>query len=139
MARAVLLDDFADPRPPRWIPPAAADEQTLGTLVALLPRPFPTGNPHAEQALGDILLRLGQYDAAAHYAADSYQRSPSPISAFTVARSAAALGDRDTAVGWLRAAENLANPAWIGQALEQAPVLAQLTGRTAAAGEFGSR
>ncbi|MEP7203331.1 MAG: M50 family metallopeptidase [Ilumatobacteraceae bacterium] len=139
MARAVLLDDFADPRPPRWIPPAAADEQTLATLLALLPRPLPTGNPHAEQALGDILLRLGEYDTAAHYAADSFQRSPSPVSAFTVARSAAALSDRDTAVGWLRAAENLSNPVWIGQALQQAPVLAQLTGRTTAASEFGPR
>jgi Zn-dependent protease len=139
MARAVLLDDFADPRPPRWIPPAAADERTLSSLVELLPRPLPTGNPHAEHALGEILVRLGDYDTAAHYAADSFRRAPSPISAFTIARSAAALGDRDTALGWLRAAENLANPTWIGQALQQAPVLAQLAGRTATAGELGSR
>ena len=101
------------------MPPDAADERTLRTLVDLLPRPLPTGNPHAEHTLADILLRLGDYDTAAHYAADSYRRSPSPISAFAVARSAAALGDRDTALGWLRAAESLAAPAWINQALQQ--------------------
>ena len=116
-ARAELLDDFASSAPPRWLPPDAADERTLATLVALLPRPLPTGNPYAEHALADILVRLGEYDTAAHYAADSFRRSASPISALAVARSAAALGDRNTATGWLRAAESLATPAWMNQAL----------------------
>jgi Zn-dependent protease len=129
IARAVLVNDFADPRPPRWLPPDAADEATLTTLVALLPQPLPTGNPHAEHTLADILLRLGRYDAAAHYAADSYRRAASPSAALAVARSAAALGDRDTAIGWLRAAQSLANPAWIAQALQRAPELDQLTAR----------
>jgi Zn-dependent protease len=137
IARAVLIDDFASTGPPRWLPPDAADERSLETLVALLPRPLPTGNPYAEQTLAGILLRLGEYNTAAHYAADSYRRSASPISAFAVARSAASLGDRDTAVGWLRAAESLSNPEWIGQALQHAPELARLTGRPATAGEFG--
>ena len=128
-ARAVLLEGFADPAPPRWLPPDAADDRVLAALVALLPRPLPTGNPHAEHTLADILLRLAQYDAAAHYAADSYRRAASPIAAFAVARSAAALGDRETAVGWLRAAEGLANPAWIHQAMRRAPELAQLESR----------
>ena len=120
-------------------PPDAADEQTLRTLVALLPSPLPTGNPYAEQALAGILVRLGEYTTAAHYAADSYQRSPSAIAAFAVARSAAALGDRQTAIGWLHAAENLASPAWINQSLQQAPTLAQLARESATAGEIGSR
>lgn len=139
IARAVLIDSFVYTGQPLWVPPDAADEQTLRSLVALLPRPLPTGNPHAEQTLAGILVRLGDYDTAAHYAADSYRRSPSGLTAFAVARSAAALGDRETAVGWLRAAENVASPAWIHQALLQAPVLAQLAGESATAGEFEAR
>ena len=139
IARAVLVDDFATTGPPRWLPPDAADEGTLRTLVALLPRPLPTGNPHAEHALAGILLRVGQYDVAAHYAADSYRRSASPVSALVVARSAAALGDRDTAIGWLRAAESVASPAWIAQALQYAPELAQIAGGATPAGDFGTR
>jgi hypothetical protein len=84
-----------------------------------------------------ILLRLGQYEAAAHYAADSYRRSVSPISAFTIARSAAALGDRDTADGWLRVAESMASPGWITQQLRNAPELALLTDRSVIAGDWG--
>jgi Zn-dependent protease len=137
IARAVLLDDFASSSPPRWVAPETADETTLRSLVNLLPQPLPTGNAHAEHALAGILLRLGQYDAAAHYAADSYRRTASPIPAMVVARSAAALGDRETATGWLRAAESLASPGWIAQQLRSAPGLAQLAGRTVAAGDFG--
>jgi Zn-dependent protease len=139
LARAVLLDSFAYTGQPLWLPPDAADEQTLRTLVALLPQPLPTGNPYAEQTLAGILVRLGEYTTAAHYAADSYHRSPSAITAFAVARSAASLGDRDTAIGWLQAAESLASPAWIDQSLQQAPALARLAGETATAGEIGSR
>jgi Zn-dependent protease len=139
LARAVLLDSFAYPGLPRWVPPDAADEQTLRTLVALLPQPLPTGNLYAEQTLAGILVRLGEYTAAAHYAADSYHRSPSAIAAFAVARSAASLGDRETAVGWLQAAESLASPSWINQSLQHAPALARLAGETAIAGEIGSR
>jgi Zn-dependent protease len=138
-ARGVLLDAFTDNSAQRWMPPDAAAERTLESLVALLPRPLPTGNSYVEQSLADVLLRLGSYDEAAHYAADSYGRSPSPISALAVARAAAALGDRDTAVGWLRVAEGLSTPAWIGHALQRAPELARLAGGPAAAGDFGSR
>jgi Zn-dependent protease len=137
LARAVLLDSFADSGPPRWLPPDAADDDTLRILVALLPRPLPTGNPHAERVLAGILARLGEYDTAAHYAADSFGRSPSHVSAFTIARSAAALGDRETAMGWLRAAETMAGPGWIGQSLQQAPELAQLAARRAPAADLG--
>lgn len=136
-ARGVLVEAFTDPVRPRWLAPDAADEETLKTLVALLPRPLPTGNPHAEHVLAGVLFRIGDYETAAHYAADSYRRSPSPTPAFVIARSAAALGDRNTAVGWLRAAENLANPEWIAQALHSAPELAQLTGRPAPTADLG--
>ena len=121
------------------MPPDAADERTLEGLVALLPRPLPIGNPYAEHALADVLLRLGEYDVAAHSAADSYRRSASPIAALAVARSAAALNDRETAIGWVRAAETLANPAWISQALQRSPELVQYAAGSAAAGELGSR
>ena len=137
-ARAVLLDDFSDPGPRRWLPPDDADKQTLASLVALLPRPLPTGNSVSEQVLGDILLRIGDYDTAAHYAADSYRRAPSPESALAVARSAAALGDRDVAIGWLRAAESLAGPEWTSAALRHAPEFDRLGGVTTA-NDLGSR
>ncbi len=138
-ARATLVRAFSYTGTIRWMPPEAADEGTLASLVALLPRPLPIGNPYAEHALADILLRLGEYDQAAHYAADSYRRSASPMAALAVARSAAALGDRTTATGWLRAAENLATPAWMNQALQNAPELARLAEGPAAAGDLGSR
>lgn len=138
VARAVLLESFSYAGPPRWLPPDAADEQTLGQLVALLPHPLPVGNPYAEQALAGILLRLGQYETAAHYAADSYRRANSAVSAFAVARAAAVLGDRETAIGWLRVAEGLADPSWIQHAMRRAPELERLSGG-AAAGGLGSR
>jgi Zn-dependent protease len=134
-ARAVLLEPFAMPGPIRWLPPDAADERVLGTLVELLPDPLPIGNPWAEHVLADILLRLGQYERAAHYAADSYRRSASPASALAVARSAAALGDRDTAIGWLRAAETVGDPVWMRHALRRAPELGRMFGGAAAAGD----
>jgi Zn-dependent protease len=139
LARALLMDSFAYSGEPRWVPPDAADDATLATLIALLPRPLPTGNSDAEHALEDILIRLGEHDTAAHYAAESYRRAPSPISALAVARSAAALGDRDTALGWLRAAQSLASPGWILQALQQAPELARLASGPATTGGFGTR
>jgi Zn-dependent protease len=127
-ARDMLLHSFREDGAPRWMPPDAADERSLEALVNLLPRPLPVGNPHAEHVLAGILLRLGEYDTAAHYAADSYRRNASPSSALAVARAAAALQDKPTALGWLRAAEGLATPVWINQALQHAPELARLDG-----------
>ena len=54
---------------------------------------------------------------------------------FARSRARRALAGR--AIGWLRAAENLSNPEWIGQALQRAPELARLSGRPATAGDFG--
>jgi Zn-dependent protease len=130
-ARALLLDAFADRSAPQWVAPEGASERTLEPLVALLPQPLPIGNVHAEHVLTGVLLRLGNYGTAAHYAADSYRRSPSPVSAMAVARSAAALDDRETAIGWLRAAEHLADPAWFRTALHHGPELDRLIDSTA--------
>jgi hypothetical protein len=127
-ARATLVQSFAGSAPPRWVAPDAADVPMLDALVALLPRPLPTGNAHAEHVLAGILLRVGQYDAAAHYAAASYHRAQSPVAALLVARAAAALQDQETAVGWLRVAEGLSSPAWMDHALRQSPELLRLGG-----------
>ena len=54
--------------------------------------------------LANLLVRLGRYEEAAHYAADGYERHPHALGAATVARAAAAIGDEATAIGWLRAA-----------------------------------
>ena len=104
VARQVLLTDFAERIPPNWWPPDMATPAQLTALVRLLPVPLPVGRLHSEHALATILLRIGAYEQAAHYAADSFGRSPSTTAAAIVARSAAALGDRDTALGWLQAA-----------------------------------
>ena len=94
MARAVLLDSFAYTGQPSLVASRRSRRvRPCAPSLPCSPSPLPTGNPYSEQALADILVRLGEYTTAAHYAADSYRRSPSPISAFAVARSAAALGD----------------------------------------------
>jgi Zn-dependent protease len=104
VAREVLLADLADTSPPNWWPPNEAPERSLEQLVALLPRPLPLGRSYSEHALADVLVRLGAYDDAASYGAASFQRHRSTASALAVARSAAALGDVEVAIGWLRAA-----------------------------------
>jgi Zn-dependent protease len=104
VARQLLVADFSDPTEPNWWPPDAAPERDLESLVALLPRPLPTGRIYSEFALAGVLLRLGDYDTAARYAATCYANHPSPMLALCVSRAAAALGDRNVALGWLRTA-----------------------------------
>jgi Zn-dependent protease len=104
IARDVLLDDFRSHAQPNWWPPDMAAPGQLAPLVALLPRPYPVGRSYSEQALANILLRLGSHHDAANYAATSFGRAHSTATAAIVARSAAALGDRETALGWLNAA-----------------------------------
>ena len=104
VARQLLIADFIDPTEPNWWPPDAAPERELESLVSLLPRPLPTGRTYSEFALAGVLLRLGDYDTAARYAAECYHRHPAPMLALCVSRAAAALGDRDVAMGWLRTA-----------------------------------
>jgi hypothetical protein len=104
VARQLLLADFAEPGTPDWWPPDAAPEMALHDLVHLLGEPLPIGRTYSEFVLASVLLRLGDFEPAAKYAAAAYQREPSPMLAVCVSRAAAALGDRVVALGWLRAA-----------------------------------
>ena len=104
VAHDVLVADFADTSPADWWPPDAAPLDDLRALVALLPRPLPTGRLYSEHVLSNILVRLGLHDEAARYAAESFGRHRSTTTAAVVARAASALGDTPTALGWLRAA-----------------------------------
>lgn len=102
-AQALLVADFSSPHQPNWLPPDAASERELEALVNLLPQPLPTGNPYSEYVLASILVRLGEFERAGRYAAQSYSRSPGTMPAVIVAQSAAALGDSSLAVKWLQA------------------------------------
>jgi len=104
VARDVLLADFGERGLPDWTPPDAAPDEALRQLVGLLPRPLPHGRLYSDLVLAHILLRLGEPELAAKYAAETYSRTPSTDPALVVARAAGALGDTETAVGWLRAA-----------------------------------
>ena len=124
VARAIVVADFADTTPPNWWPPDAAPGLSLEPIVALLDAPLPTGRLYSEQVLGNILLRLGRYEAAAEYAANSFARSRSTTAAAVVARAAGALGDADTAIGWLRAAiETDTDPDGLAITMDAAPEL----------------
>jgi Zn-dependent protease len=104
IARQVLVLDFHDEETPNWWPPDAAPDPSLAALVQLLDDPLPTGRTYSEFVLATVLLRLGEFERAANYAAAAYRREPSPMLAVCVSRAAAALGDRAVALGWLRAA-----------------------------------
>jgi hypothetical protein len=101
IARAILIADLADSSPPNWWPPDAAPTERLAATVSLLPEPLPVGRAYSEHALAHVLLRTGRFADAAHYAAQSFARQRSTSMAAVVARAAAALGDRETALGWL--------------------------------------
>ncbi|MEX0846335.1 MAG: site-2 protease family protein [Ilumatobacteraceae bacterium] len=125
VARDVLVADFADSSPASWWPPDAASLDDLRTLVALLPRPLPTGRIYSEHVLSNILVRLGMHDEAAVYAAGSFGRHRSTTTAAVVARAASALGDTPTALGWLRAAiEADTDPNGLAITMDHAPELA---------------
>ena len=104
VARQVLVADFAEEDTPDWWPPDAAPEMALDDLVHILGDPLPVGRTYSEFVLASVLLRLGDFEQAADYAAAAYSREPSPMLAVCVSRAAAALGDRGVALGWLRAA-----------------------------------
>lgn len=128
-AAAILLQSFHD-RSAGWPLPDGASPQQLEELLSLLPRPLPVGSPYAGYAAADVLLRLGEYTEAAHYAAAVHAREPHPLLAVQVARAAAALGDQATALGWLGHA-GLPNPD---------PTVARvIAGSTELAPMFGTR
>ncbi len=120
VARQMLLADLDDPRPVRWMPPDAAPRDTLRQLIALLPRPLPVGQMFSSFVLSAVLLKVGDYYDDAHYAAAAYAQHGAPMFAVHVARSAAALGDRDTALAWLRTAARTAPPDVLAVAVQTA-------------------
>jgi Zn-dependent protease len=124
VARAIIAADFAETAAPDWWPPDAAAPHRLAPLVDLLGEPLPTGRLYSEHVLSNILLRLGRYDRAAQYAAASFAKRPSTTTAAVVARAASALGDRDTAIGWLRAAVDTdTDPDGLAITMDAAPEL----------------
>lgn len=129
-AAAVLIDDFQNVQPPNWMPPDAASPAELEALVGLLPRPLPIGNPYSEYVVATALVRLGEFDQAARYAADLYSRSPGTMPAVVVAQCAAALGDNELAVKWLQTALVIGtNLAGLADALDQREEFSQLRNR----------
>ena len=130
-AARLLADDFNNVQPPNWMPPDAASPAELEALVGLLPRPLPTGNPYSEYVVATALVRLGEFDQAARYAADLYQRSPGTMPAVVVAQCAAALGDDELAVKWLQAAYAIGtNLGGLADAIDRRDEFANLRGRT---------
>lgn len=127
VARQILLADLADDSEPNWWPPDAAPPERLAAALALLPRPLPQGRIYSEHALAHVLLRVGAFDEAAHYAALSFGRRKSTSMAAVVARAAAALDDRETALGWLEAGfEADTDPDGFAHTLAHAPELVPL-------------
>jgi Zn-dependent protease len=132
-ARRALLAALSHPQPPSRTATAdlSMSPAKANALIAVLPTPFPHGDPLNEYILGNLLLSTARYDEAAHYAAGSYERLPNALSASIVARAAAALGDQATAIGWLRsAAASDANGSTASQGLvtviDQSPELVEL-------------
>ena len=112
------------------IVPGPVSEDDAAALVALLPEPLPFGNPWNEYVLANLLVRTGQLEEAARYAAESFGRQPRTLIAAIVARAAAGLGDEDTAVAWLRtAADSGTTDDGLAQVIDGAPELATVRWR----------
>ena len=127
-ARRVLtaaLSHQRDQQPqPFSIPP-----ENLGALIDLLPEPLPHGDPTNEYLLANVLISIGRYEAAAHYAAASFGRTPNTLSASAVARASGALGDQSTAISWLEAAANAGtSPVGLASVIDGSPELVELRG-----------
>ena len=129
-ARDLLVNDFRNMQPPNWLPPEAAHERELAALIGLLPQPFPTGNQYSEYVLASMLTRVGQFETAGKYAAESYGRTPGTMPAVIVAQCAASLGDDELAVKWLRAAFSIGtNLAGLAEAIDRRTEFAHLRAR----------
>lgn len=126
VARQLLVNDLADKGPVDWWPPDAAPLADLRALVELLPQPLPQGSTFRSFVLTTILLRLGEFEPAANYAAASYQHDRAAMHAVHVARAAAALGDRTVALGWLRTAAAGAPAHAVAAAVASAPEFERL-------------
>jgi Zn-dependent protease len=123
-ARRLLIAALSNPQNRTPNPIGELTPTDVAELVALLPDPLPAGDPWNEYLLANFLIGLGRYEDAAHYAADSYARSPHALGAATVARAAGALGDRGTAIGWLQAAaDSGTSPAGVANVIDHSPEL----------------
>lgn len=121
VAGQLLAAEIQSPGAAHWWPPDAAPVRTLAELVEQLPRPLPHGRPFDDFVLSGILLRLGEYDDAAHFAAAGYANGRPAMLAVHVARAAAALGDRGTAIAWLRTAASTTTADNLQAAVDAAP------------------
>lgn len=126
-AQRLLVNALTHPQPV-VIPTRLAMSAERGTeLIDLLPRPLPTGDPGNEHVLASLLVSLGRFDEAAHYAAGTFERHPNSMSAVVVARAATAAGDQATGIAWLRQAfETNTSPAELAAAIDRAPELASV-------------
>lgn len=124
-ARRLLVAALSHTRTDRRFPQALSlPPARLAELVDVLPQPLPHGDPTNEYLLANILISLGRYEDAAHYAAGSFERQPNTLSASAVARASGALGDQGTAIGWLRAAaEAGTSPTGLASVIDGSPEL----------------
>jgi Zn-dependent protease len=116
----VIVADLNDTELINWWPPDAAPLDALRQLVTVLPSPPPQGRSFSAYVLSGVLLRVGRYEDAAHYAAAAYGATRAPMLAVHVARGAAALGNRGTALAWLRTAATGTPPDALANAVGQA-------------------
>jgi Zn-dependent protease len=123
-ARRILFNALSHHRPDTPPPPVALPTSDVAELIDLLGDPLPFGDPWNEYVLANQLMRVGRFEDAAHYAAAGFARHPNTLSAATVARASAALGDQETALGWLRAAADTGtSPAGLASIIDGSPEL----------------
>jgi len=128
-ARRILVTALSQPRTDRPPPVVELDNEDIVALLGVLPEPLPSGDPWNEYVLANLLIRLGRFEDAAHYAADGFERHPHTLGAAAVARAAGALGDQATAIGWLRAAADAGtSPAALATVIDNSPELTGLRG-----------
>ena len=123
-ARRILVSALSHHRPDTPPPPVTLDNAEITALIDLLPEPLPSGDPWNEYVLANLLMRIGRFEDAAHFAAEGYARHPHTLAAASVARAAAALGDQGVAIGWLRtAAEAGTSPSGLASIIDGSPEL----------------
>lgn len=128
VARGVLLADLAEIGPVDWSPPTAAPSEALRRLVELLPSPLPQGRTFSMHVACEVMLRVGEHRAAGLAAAESYRLHGAPSMAVLVARAAAALDDRPTAIAWLATAAGASDSLTLRVAVDAAPEFGRLRG-----------
>lgn len=123
-ARRLLVAALSHSRPDAAPAPLSIPADNLASLVDLLPTPTPFGDPTNEYLLANVLISLGRFEDAAHYAAGSFERNPNTLSASAIARASGALGDQGTAIGWLRAAADAGtSPIGLASVIDGSPEL----------------